>query len=103
MKETWDLYDENKDQTGETCLRENKNKIPDGRYHLAAWVYTMTSDGKMLLTQRASGKSRAFLWEPVGGCVQSSETSKECAVREVEEEISLTIEKNNLELFFEKR
>lgn len=101
--EVWDLYDENKNYLGKTCLRKQKDNIPQGSYHLAIWVYIITSDGGMLLTQRAENKSRALKWEPVGGCVISGEKSIECAVREVGEEISLDIKADKLKLFYEKK
>lgn len=101
--EIWDLYDENKKYLDKTCLRKHKDNIPQGSYHLAVWVYIITSDGGMLLTQRAENKSRALKWEPVGGCVISGENSIECAVREVREEISLDIKDDKLELFYEEK
>lgn len=102
MTELWDLYDRDKKLIGKTCERRYKNEIPEGLYHLSVWVFIVTFDERILLTQRAAEKSRAFLWEPVGGCVVSDENVLECAVREVQEEISLNIYRDKLELFYKE-
>jgi len=49
-------------------------------------------DGKVLVVQRGPGKSRAGKWEFPGGKLNENETLEQCVVREVQEELHLTIE-----------
>ena len=49
-------------------------------------------DGKVLLARRAKGEKLAGYWEFPGGKREDDETSDECLVREIREELSLDIE-----------
>ena len=48
--------------------------------------------GKILVAQNNENSDHPFKWEFPGGKVKSGETEKECIVREIEEELNLTIE-----------
>lgn len=48
-------------------------------------------EGKYLLGKRPAGKSRAGLWEFVGGKIEPGETPEEALVRECMEELALEI------------
>jgi mutator protein MutT len=52
--------------------------------------------GKILLTQRRAGAHLAGLWEFPGGKRESSETFEQCLVREIREELGVTIEVDRL-------
>ncbi len=54
----------------------------------AAIIYR---DGKLLLCQRAEGKSRELLWEFPGGKIEPHETPEQCLVRECREELGIQI------------
>lgn len=49
------------------------------------------TDGQVLMAQRGQTKSHPGLWEFVGGKVEPGETPEEAIVREVHEELGLTI------------
>ncbi|MCR5595761.1 MAG: NUDIX domain-containing protein [Lachnospiraceae bacterium] len=89
MAEIWDLYDVHRDPTGETWARGTKASIPRGRYHLIVSIWTMTPEGRVLITRRHDKKSFGGLWENTGGAVVSGETSIQAAYRELGEEIGL--------------
>jgi len=49
-------------------------------------------DSKILAVQRGPESSHPLKWEFPGGKIQFDETSDQCAVREIEEELSLRID-----------
>ena len=58
---------------------------------LVAAAALVDGDGRVLLCQRPKGKQLAGLWEFPGGKVEAGETPEACAVREVREEVGLTV------------
>jgi 8-oxo-dGTP diphosphatase len=50
------------------------------------------ADGALLLCQRPPGKSYALKWEFPGGKVEPGETPEQALVRELHEELEITIE-----------
>ena len=87
--ELWDLYDRYKDLTGETWERGSHEAIPRGRYHLIVSIWTMTPEGRILITRRHNDKSFGGMWENTGGAVIAGESSLQAAYRELSEEIGL--------------
>lgn len=102
--ERWDLYDENKKIIeGASHVRDSEEPIADGMFHIAVWLFMVTKDKKIFLTQRAATKSRAFLWEPVGGSALAGESPVEACVREVKEESSIDVLADDIVYFDEER
>lgn len=52
-------------------------------------------NGKVLIARRKQGKKLAGYWEFPGGKLESGETAQECLIRELNEEMNLTIEIGN--------
>ena len=48
--------------------------------------------GKILVAQNNESSDHPFQWEFPGGKVKSGETEKECVIREIKEELNLTVE-----------
>ena len=46
---------------------------------------------KFMICQRPAHKARAFLWEFVGGKVESGETKEQALIRECKEELAVTL------------
>ncbi len=96
MAEYWDIYDENRKLTGKTIKRGDA--FAEGEYYVCCEVWIMNSKNQMLMTQRHPAKKAGGLWEFSGGGVLAGETTKQAAVREIREELGLTIEISDLEL-----
>lgn len=47
--------------------------------------------GEFLICQRPANKSRALLWEFVGGKVEKGETPRDALIRECHEELAVTV------------
>ena len=60
-------------------------------WHLVAEIYSVTRDGRMLVTKRHPDKSWGGQWEITGGGVRKGETPLEGARRELREETGLAV------------
>ena len=56
---------------------------------LVVAVVLVDRDGRVLLSQRPSGKSMAGLWEFPGGKVENGEVPEEALIRELNEELGI--------------
>lgn len=88
MPELWDLLDENRKPLHRTYPRGPA--LPKGTYHLCVDVWTINSRGEILLTLRHPQKHMfPNKWENTGGSVLAGETSRQGAVRELQEETGI--------------
>ena len=97
MPEVWDIYDRNRALTGRTILRGDP--MTEDEYHLVVSVWIRNSMGEWLLSRRAQNKSHPLKWEPVGGSVLAGEASLSGALREVQEELGIALEKETGRLY----
>lgn len=58
---------------------------------LVAACALVDADGRVLLCQRPEGKQLAGLWEFPGGKVEAGETPEACLIRELQEELGITV------------
>ena len=96
MAEYWDLFDANRNPLGRTIKRGDA--FAEGGYYVCCEIWVQNSKGQFLMTQRHPDKKAGGLWEFTGGGVLAGETTKQAAVRELNEELGITIEENELEL-----
>lgn len=99
--EYWDAYDGDRNLLGHTLIRGEP--IPDGEYHLVVNIFIVNTNGDILLTQRHPDKHFPLMWECTGGSVTAGEDSLNGAMREVEEEIGLTLPPDKFKLVDSKR
>lgn len=101
MGEIWDLYDRNLNRTEQTFERGSEGKIPEGLYHPAVTIYIVDREKKkILLTQRAACKKKPFMWEvPGGACIGADIDFLDSCIREVKEEVGITLEREQLQRF----
>lgn len=96
MEEYIDIVDQNGIPTG---ISAPKSEIHSkGHLHNTAHVWFFSSEGKILLQQRAASKAICpLLWDvSVAGHIDAGETPKQAAVREAKEEIGITISEAQL-------
>lgn len=96
MEECWDIYDKNRVFQNRTIRRGDTFQA--GEYYVCCEIWLQNSNGEMLVTQRHSTKKAGGLWEFVGGGVLAGETTAQAAVREVKEEIGISLEEKELSL-----
>lgn len=89
MAEYWDLYDEKRNPTGK--IHRRGTPIPKGYYHVVANAWVKNEEGRYLLSRRHPDRSYPLLWEPSGGRVIKGETSMQGILREVQEELGITL------------
>ncbi|MDE0563701.1 NUDIX hydrolase [Exiguobacterium sp. B2(2022)] len=93
-RETWDLLDENRQPLGRTHFRGDE--LDPNTFHTVIEVFTFDPDGKLLLSKRHPDKKYPLLWEGTGGSILTGETSRQGAVRELQEELGLIIDPEQL-------
>lgn len=91
-----DLYDGEKNLTGETIIKGEK--IPEGRYIVVVLVFIQNSEGKFLIQKRSERKNGKYA--TTGGHPKSGESSIQGILTEVKEEIGLDLNPNSLKLYF---
>ncbi len=66
---------------------------------LVAAAALVRSDGRLLLAQRPKGKAMAGLWEFPGGKVEAGESPQGALVRELMEELGITVREADMSAF----
>lgn len=97
MKEYWDIRDENGNKTGR--VHERGTPMQPGEYHLSVMVWLVNQKGEFLISRRAAAKNNAGQWEPTGGSAVAGEESLTAALREVKEELGITLDPENGQIF----
>ena len=94
-----DLYDENKNLTGEKLFREKGTKliVPKGKYSVVVLAFIENSKGEFLF--QMTSKRKKNVWATTGGHVKSGQTSKEAIIEEIEEELGIDINEDEVKLF----
>ena len=65
--------------------------LPDKPIVLVAAAAIIDQDGRVLIAQRPEGKAMAGMWEFPGGKVDAGETPEYALMRELEEELGVTV------------
>ncbi|MFX0556792.1 NUDIX hydrolase [Maribacter sp. CXY002] len=97
MDELIDILDSRGKYTNTTAMKSEAHA--KGLYHPTVHIWFYTAHGDVLIQQRAKNKdTHPLLWDvSVAGHIGAGEDIDESAIREVQEEIGLTIVKTDLE------
>ena len=95
-EELWDVYDENRKLTGR--LHQRGKQLTSGDYHLVVHVWMQNDQGQFLLTKRSPNKGFPNMWESTGGSAIAGDNSLAAALREVKEELGISLSEAELEL-----
>ena len=101
MPELWELRDEQERPTGKTIFRGEP--VPPGYWHIVVDIWTITADGRLLLTRRHPDKPFGLSWEGTAGSVLAGESSLEGALRELREETGLRAAPTQVRLLSSER
>lgn len=101
MEEWNDIYDENRNLTGQVHRRGTPWK--PGEYGLVVCVWVYDGRGHLLLTRRAKEKSFAGTWENSGGAAKAGETSRQAIARELFEETGIRSREEEFEFLYSDR
>lgn len=94
-----DLYDINRNLTGETIYKGDS--IPDGKFILVVLSFIQNSKGEFLIQKRSVKKGGKY--GSTGGHAKTGETSIQAMMTEINEEIGLNINEDELNLVYSGR
>ena len=104
MSELWDVYTIDRRLTGKTCFRGEQANLSEDEFHLwvMVWIRNPKTD-KYLVSQRSADKDTDPLkWETVAGHSVSGDSSLDAALREVYEEVGITLKADDAEILATK-
>lgn len=90
MEECFDVCTIDRKPLGKICVRGSRLNVNE--YHIVAMAILINEQGEVLLTKRSKNKTAAGMWECTAGSVLTGEESKEAIIREVKEELGITVE-----------
>ncbi len=104
MSELWDVYTIDRKLTGKTCIRGEQSKLADDEFRIWVMVWIKNPEtGKYLVSQRSADKDTDPLkWETVAGHAISGDTSLDAALREVYEEVGITLDPKSAKILATK-
>ena len=87
-----DLYNEKKEKTGKTIVRGEQ--IPVGLYKMISVIFIENNNNEFLF--QFTSKEKGHVWAVPGGHVKSGDNAEETIIKEVEEEMGYTLDKDKL-------
>ena len=83
------VFDKEKNILNEKVDRDNKYKLPDGKFFMIALIFIENSEGKFLMQK--TSKERHSCIATTGGHVEFGDTGFETIIREVKEELGIEL------------
>lgn len=91
--EYWNLYDYEGKKQNKIAIRGSK--LNDSDFHLVVNAWIVNDKNEFLITQRVATKSHPLMWECTGGSALINEKPIDAAIREIKEELGLTVDKKS--------
>ena len=102
MTERYNVLTEKRVPTGRT--RARFEPLAEGEYRLGAEIWIFHPDGRLMITKRSAEKRHCpGMWECTGGFVCAGETTLDTILREVREEIGLSLKEEDVRLVATER
>ncbi len=98
-KELWDVYDIDGHLIENRVSVRGSHDLRKNEYHLVVYVWIINDRNELIISRRQKGKAFEGMWECTGGCAQKGDTSLGAAIREVKEELGVTLDPANGERF----
>ena len=89
------VFNKDKKALDEKVLREDKYKLPDGKYFMIVLIFIMNSEGKFLMQK--TSKSRNSCIATTGGHVSYGDTGLITVFKEAKEELGLDLDTNEIQ------
>ena len=99
LDELMDIYDENKIKTGKVINRNNRKNLNNREYTISVHCFIINSQKEILLTKRNMNKNHGGKWEDTHGGLKAGETSINGIIRELKEEIGISVKQEELKLY----
>lgn len=78
-------------------IKKGRKELIEGEFRLSSFIFIINDNDEILIQQRlATAKKCPNMWEVASGGVNASETSLDGAIREVKEELGITVDKKDL-------
>ena len=99
LKELCDVYDARGEKIPGRMTERGKHALGKGEYHLVVFAWIINDKNEFIISRRQKGKSFAGKWECTCGCALAGEDSLRAAMREVSEELGLSLDAEKGEFF----
>ena len=99
MRELWDVYGEDYLPIKDRIAVRGKHDLGLHEYHLVVYAWIISHDNKVIISKRQKGKSFGGSWECTGGCAKAGEDSQTAVLREVAEELGITLKAEDGKLY----
>ena len=98
--EYFDILDENGNKTGKTKLRQDVHR--DGDWHKSIMIFIINNKHEVILQKRSANKdSDPNMWTAsASGHLSAGDSSSNAAIRELEEELGIKVDKEELKYLF---
>ncbi len=93
MPEMIDIYDSHRNRTGRIC--ERGTPMGEDEFRLVVYAWLLNPKNEVLLTRRHPSKAWGGYWECTAGHVQAGESSLDGALRELQEEVGVTVDRRD--------
>jgi len=97
VAEYWDVYNEQRLPIGK--LHKRGTPLKQGEFHMVVDIVVINTDGRLLIDRRSPKKRNCpNYWEFTSGSVLAGEESRQGAIRELSEELGISVDADSLTL-----